>query len=59
MHNYYLKYILLKGGKTPYIINEDLEIKFLPLNYGDNIITLNNRKIKEGNEDLPIYNLNM
>ena len=65
MYNYYLKYIKyknkylsLKGGKTPYIINEDLKIKFLPLNYGDNIITLNNKIIKEGNKELPIYNLN-
>jgi len=65
MYNYYLKYIKyknkylsLKGGKTPYIIDENPIIKFLPLNYGDNIITLNNKIIKEGNKELPIYNLN-
>ena len=44
MYNYYLKYIKyknkylsLKGGKTPYIIDKNPIIKFLPLNYGDNI----------------------
>jgi hypothetical protein len=65
MYNYYLKYIKyrnkylsLKGGKTPYIIDKNPIIKFLPLNYGDNIITLNNKIIKEGNKELPIYNLN-
>jgi len=65
MYNYYLKYIKyknkylsLKGGKTPSIIDKDLKIKFLPLNYGDNIITLNNKIIKDGNSLLPIYNLN-
>ena len=69
MYNYYSKYIkykpkylLLKGGKLPHSENssdiEDPKINFLPLTYSNNIITLNNKIIKEGDVSLPVYNLN-
>jgi hypothetical protein len=63
--NYYLKYIkyknkylLLKGGKIPEIEKhgEELIKKYLPFNYSNYKLTLNNKVIKDG--ETPIYNLN-
>ena len=61
--DYYLKYIkyknkylLLKGGKIPEIEDNELTKKYLPLNYNDHTLTLNNKVIKQGNDI--IYNLN-
>jgi hypothetical protein len=61
--DYYLKYIkyknkylLLRGGKIPEIDDEISTKKYLPLNYSDYTLTLNNKVIKEGNDTT--YNLN-
>ena len=61
--DYYLKYIKyknkylsLKGGKIPEIENEHYVKKYLPLNYSEYTLTLNNKVIKEGNDIT--YNLN-
>jgi hypothetical protein len=60
---YYLKYIkyknkylALKGGKIPEIEDTMQTKKYLPLNYSDHTLTLNNKVIKDGNSI--IYNLN-